>query len=233
MAEVVASSVKRPKATLSRPSEEIKVHRLRAAEVSSEAEHLEEGPVPLVDSALRPKVLPQVADCLVARHRQLHQDLVAHKEASDSSLKAVHQEAGFSVEEPRKGLQIPVHLVEVSEELVEALQEAVVSLEVVVSVVQLNNQQIHRAAKLQALVALAQSLPHLNQPSELNLNNSQEQALERVRGPLAEAEAQDQGCLEEELRQTRLEVDHLEPKINQASISRRHSLVVPKIHSNN
>ena len=109
-----------------------------------------------------------------------------------------------------------------------APQEAVVSLEEVVSLVQLHSKQIHRAAKLQALVALAQSLPHLDQHLEPNLNNSQEQALERVRGPLAEAEAQD--CLEVQLSQTRLEVDHLEPQINQALISlRRHSLVVSKL----
>ena len=231
MAAEVASSVEeRPKATRSRPSEEIKVHRLRAVEVSSAAEQLEEGPVPLVDSAHKLQVLPQVADCLVMpRHSHLHHHSVAHKEASDSSLKAVHQEVDSSVELHRVRV-MPAHSAEVSEELAPLLQEAVVSLEVVVSVVQLSSQQIQLAAKLRALVALAQSLTHLHQPLEPNLNNSQEQALERVRGPLEEAEAQAQDCLVVQLSQTCLIMDK-SPKITQAWVYHR-GLFLVQIHSN-
>ena len=116
MAAVVASSAEeRPKATLRRPSVEIKVHRLRVVEVSSEAEEqLVVVPVHLVDSAHRLKVQPQVADCLVVvlQHSQLHQHLVARKEALDSSLKAVHQEADFSVM-LRRAQQIQARLAEV------------------------------------------------------------------------------------------------------------------------
>ena len=232
MAAVVDSSVEeRPKATRSSPSEEIKVHRLRAVEVSSAMHQLpEEGPVPLVDSAHKLQVLPQVADCLVMPcHSHLHQDLVARKEASDSSLKAVHQQVDFSVMLHRDR-EMPAHSAEVSEELAPPLQEAVVSLEVVVSVVQISSQQIHLAAKLQALVALALSLTHLHLPLEPNLNNSQEQALERVRGPLEEAEAQDQDCLEMQLSQTCL-IMHQSLKITQAWVYQRGAILV-LTHSN-